>query len=121
MSFGTILREIRKRRGSLRAVADLLDTDFAYLSRLENGKVSFTPSSDFLNRIVEKLDCTPAEKDALFSEARRLDAETEQAVDETYERPALKTLFRSAPKLTESDLKDLNARVENLLKKSRPK
>lgn len=116
MSFGEVLREIRTKRGSLRFVADLLETDFTYLSKLENDRFSFKPSTDFLNRIVEKLTCTPEEKDALFSEARRLDDEIEQAVDATHERPALKTLFKSAPKLTEEDLKKLNARVDDLLK-----
>lgn len=117
MSFGQILREIRKRRGSLRRVAEILDTDFAYLSRLENDKVRYTPTSDFLERIVVRLGCTADEKEVLFSEARRLDAETEKAISESYERPALKTLFRSAPKLTEEDLKDLNEKVESLLRR----
>lgn len=117
MSFGDVLREIRKKHGSLRVVAELLETDFAYLSRLENGRVPFTPSTDFLNRIVEKLNCTVEQKEALFSEARRLDRETAEAIDKSHDRPALRALFKSAPNLSEEDLKQLNSRIEDLLRK----
>mgnify|MGYP001597617359 CR=1 FL=1 len=118
MSFGEVLKIIRKRNGSLRAVAERLETDFAYLSRLENDKLGFTPSADFVNRIVERLDCTDAEKESLFSEARRFDRETEGAIDESHSRPQLRTLFRSAPRLSEEELQRLNKKINDLLEKS---
>ncbi|MDQ4121295.1 MAG: helix-turn-helix domain-containing protein [Acidobacteriota bacterium] len=115
MSFGDVLREIRKKRGSLRQVADILEIDFAYLSKLENNRVTFKPSRDFLNKIVEKLNCDEAEKNALFSEAGRIEEEIEQAAQEVNIRPNLKTLFRAAPKLSDEDIDELNQRIQQIL------
>ena len=116
MSFGEILKEIRAKRGSVRKVAELLEIDFAYLSKLENDKVSFKPSRDFLNKVVEKLNCDEVEKNNLFSEAGRIDEEIEQAAQEVNLRPKLKTLFKAAPKLSEDDLDELNKRIQKMLK-----
>lgn len=115
MSFGEILKEIRKKRGSLRQVAELLNIDFAYLSKLENDRVSFTPSRDFLNKVVERLNCNDDEKNNLFSEAGRIDEDIEQAAQEVNLRPNLKTLFRAAPKLSEEEIGGLNERIQKLL------
>jgi transcriptional regulator with XRE-family HTH domain len=117
MGFGETLREIRRKRGSLRQVAKTLCTDFAYLSRLENDRVGFTPSREFIENIVEKLKCDEDERESLFSEARRMDSETEHAMDELHHRPSLKTLFVSAPKLSDRELEKVNQRIQNILKK----
>ncbi|MDQ3747811.1 MAG: helix-turn-helix domain-containing protein [Acidobacteriota bacterium] len=115
MSFGEILKEIRLKRGSLRQVAELLEIDFAYLSKLENDRVSFKPSRDFLNKVVEKLKCDEVEKNNLFSEAGRIDEEIEQAAQEVNLRPNLKTLFRAAPKLSDEEIGKLNKRIKKIL------
>lgn len=115
MSFGEILKEIRTKRGSVRKVADLLGIDFAYLSKLENDKVSFKPSRDFLNKLIEKLNCDEDEKNNLFSEAGRLDEETEKAAQEGNLRPNLKALFRAAPKLSDEEIGQLNKRIKKIL------
>lgn len=117
MSFGEILKEIRTKRGSVRKVAELLEIDFAYLSKLENDKLSFKPSRDFLNKIVEKLKCDEIEKNNLFSEAGRIDEEIEQAAQaaQVNLRPNLKTLFRAAPKLSEEEIGKLNKRIQKIL------
>lgn len=121
MSFGTTLREIRLKRGSLRQVAQMLDTDFSYLSRLENDRVAYRPSREFLDNVVTKLKCDEIEKDLLFSEARRMDEETEQAMEELHQRPPLKVLFKSAPKLSDTELEKVNKSIRAILDKKSKK
>jgi|ERR1035437_4785663 transcriptional regulator with XRE-family HTH domain len=117
MTFGKVLRDIREKRGSLRKVAKVLEIDFSYLSRLENDRLEFRPSREFLDKVVDKLCCDDKEKDILFSEARRMDLETEEAMEELHQRPPLKMLFKSAPKLTDTEIEEFNRRIESILKK----
>jgi XRE family transcriptional regulator of biofilm formation len=55
-TIGIKIREKREEKGmSLRQLAQLIDTNHAYLSRIENGKV--TPSIESLIKIANALGC----------------------------------------------------------------
>ena len=52
-SFGELLREVRARTGlTLRELAKATGIDAAYLSRIENGKPSFKPTEETIDRLV---------------------------------------------------------------------
>ena len=117
MGFGKNLREIRRNKGkSQKELADLLAVDYGYYSRLEGEKVSFTPSKDFINKIVEKLGCDESEKASLFLEADRIDDEMEQLAKEASRRPELKSLFSSAINLSDEEIGELKKRIQKIQK-----
>ena len=116
MPFGQTLREIRRRKNKTqRELADLLDLDYGYLSRLEGDKVPFKPSREFITKVVEKLECDENEKSELLMEAGRIDEEIEQVAQEANIRPNLREFFRSAAKLPDEDLEVLNQQIKELL------
>lgn len=56
MTFGERLREIRKERGlTLREVADKAGIDFTYLSKIENGRIPYTPAVDTIRQLADVL------------------------------------------------------------------
>lgn len=121
MSFGEILRKIRETRGTLRGVAQTLDLDPGYLSRLENDKYTFNPSRDFIHKIAEKLECSDEEKNQLLAEAGRLDKDMEDIARDATTNPRLQTLFRSLPDLDDAQLKIINKKIEQLRAKKENK
>jgi transcriptional regulator with XRE-family HTH domain len=71
--FGRRLRELRHARGlTLRQLAEAIEVDFTYLSKLENGRLSYTPSSDAVRRLAEALGTDPL---ALLDVANKLPPE----------------------------------------------
>lgn len=57
MHFGEHLRELRLKKGfTLRTLADAVGVDFTYLSKIENGKVDYTPSSDKIRALAQALN-----------------------------------------------------------------
>ncbi len=117
MSFGKTLREIRRSKDkSQRELADLLDLDYGYLSRLENDKVQFNPSRDFIMKIVVELSCNDDEKAKLLMEAGRIDVDLEKAAQEANTRPELNVFFKSAVKLPVEDIIELTERIQQMIK-----
>jgi len=58
--FGRRLREMRHSRGlTLRQLAEAAQVDFTYLSKLENGRLAYTPAADTLRRLAEGLGADP--------------------------------------------------------------
>lgn len=56
MSFGIKIRQLRVDKGiSLRDFANLIDIDFTYLSKIENGKVE-PPSEEKIKKIANNLE-----------------------------------------------------------------
>lgn len=56
MRFGERLRALRRQEGlTLRALADAVDLDFTYLSKIENEKVDYTPSVEKIRLFAQVL------------------------------------------------------------------
>jgi HTH-type transcriptional regulator, competence development regulator len=56
MTFGERLRELRQKRGmTLRGLADATGLNFTYLSKIETGKVPYTPSVEKIRDLAEAL------------------------------------------------------------------
>jgi transcriptional regulator with XRE-family HTH domain len=56
MTFGERLRLVRKERGlTLRQLADEVGVDFTYLSKIENGRLSYTPAVDTIRELARVL------------------------------------------------------------------
>lgn len=57
MNFGEKLRELRRKEGlTLRDLADKVNVNFSYLSKIENNKLEYTPSIDTIRAIARALD-----------------------------------------------------------------
>ncbi|MGP8156343.1 MAG: helix-turn-helix domain-containing protein [Candidatus Acidiferrales bacterium] len=56
MTFGERLRQVRKERGlTLRQLAGEVGVDFTYLSKIENGRFSYTPAVDTIRELARVL------------------------------------------------------------------
>jgi len=56
MTFGERLREIRREKGlTLREVAQRAGIDFTYLSKIENGRVPYTPAAETIRQLADAL------------------------------------------------------------------
>lgn len=61
-SFGDRLRELRKaRKFTLRTLAERINVDFSYLSKIENGRLPHTPSAETIRALALALDADPIE------------------------------------------------------------
>jgi transcriptional regulator with XRE-family HTH domain len=89
------------------ALAEAIEMDPGYLSRLENDKFDYTPSLETVEKISEELKCTPIEHAELMAEAGRIDREVEKAAQMTNKRPELRELFSTAPGLSPKIVRDL--------------
>jgi HTH-type transcriptional regulator, competence development regulator len=75
MNFGERLRQIRKERGlTLRAVAEGAGIDFTYLSKIENGRIPYTPAVETIRQLASALKVDAIE---LLTLANKLPAELE--------------------------------------------
>lgn len=62
MTFGERLHELRLKKGlTLRALADATGLNFTYLSKIENGRLPYTPAADKIRLLAESLDVAPLE------------------------------------------------------------
>ena len=60
--FGKKLRSLRTKKGlTLRALANAIGVSFTYLSKIENGKVEYTPAPDTIRALAKALDVDPLE------------------------------------------------------------
>ncbi len=56
MTFGERLRQVRKERGlTLRQLAERVGVDFTYLSKIENGRVAYTPAVETIRDLAQTL------------------------------------------------------------------
>jgi len=56
VEFGEKLRELRRKEGlTLRALADAVNVDFSYLSKIENGKAGYLPGADLIRSLADAL------------------------------------------------------------------
>lgn len=57
---GQKIKHLREKRGlSQQELADKLETDRQYISKIENGKINM--SLDYLDKIIKALKCKPAD------------------------------------------------------------
>lgn len=62
MQFGEKLRELRKAKAlTLRALADAVQVDFSYLSKIENGKSGYLPGAGLIRSLAQALGSDPLE------------------------------------------------------------
>lgn len=107
-TFGKTLQKIRRGKGkSQRSIADIIEMDYAYFSRLENDRFDYKPSRETVERIAQAMECDEGERGELLAAAGRIDEEVEQVARMTNEKPQLKQLFRAAAKLSPERLQEL--------------
>lgn len=122
MTFGSSLLKLLEQKGKTqKELADMIEVDYGYLSRIVRNKATFTPSRAFVLKVAEKLECDDSEKSELLKEAGHLDEELEQIAKEATDRPKLKTLFKSAPNLNEKQLDLINRKIQDILKSKKDK
>ena len=57
LDFGKRLRQLRQEKGfTLRSLAEAAGVDFTYLSKIENGKLGYSPSADTIRAFARALD-----------------------------------------------------------------
>ena len=70
MDFGKRLRELRTaKRMTLRALAEAAGLSFTYLSKIENGRLPYTPAADKIRSLAAALDADALELLALAGKA----------------------------------------------------
>lgn len=76
MSFGAKVRELRQAAGlTLRELAEKAGVDFTYLSKMETGKLPYTPAPETIRVLAASLGADPLE---LLSLAHKLPPELNQ-------------------------------------------
>lgn len=106
-TFGERLRELRKEKGlSQRALGDLVEVNFTYLSKIENEKLDFAqfPSEELIRKLAAALD---ADVDELLLLARKIPEQIKQRVIEHPE------VFRKIAQLDDETLKKLLKELED--------
>lgn len=74
-TFGTKVRELRREKGfTLRQLADMAQVDFTYLSKVENERLPYTPSTETIRSIARAMRIDPVE---LLTLANKLPEELE--------------------------------------------
>ena len=124
MTFGQTLQKIRRAKGKTqRDLADLIEMDYGYYSRIENDKFDYKPSRETIEKIIEKLECDEDEKAELRSAAGRIDKEMEELAIKAVERPELRPLFRAVVETPKEEIDDLfeliNKHKQEKLKKEK--
>lgn len=76
MTFGPKIRELRQGANlTLRELAEKTGVDFTYLSKMETGKLPYTPAEDTIRKLADVLNADPLE---LLSLANKLPPELNQ-------------------------------------------
>lgn len=89
-SFGQLIRQARKDRGySQRDLAKLVDLDFTYLSKLENGRADYPPKENVIRLLAQRLELNAEE---LIFLAGRIPQGDENFLKQNYK--AMPALFR---------------------------
>lgn len=102
MEFGKRVKELRLQKGlTLRKLAKSVKLNFTYLSKIENGKVEYTPSADKIRAIANALHADEIE---LLKLANKVPPELEHFVDNVN---AIAFLRRAKSITSSEDWKDL--------------
>ncbi|MEL4894260.1 helix-turn-helix domain-containing protein [Crocosphaera sp. Alani8] len=89
-NFGQVIRQRRKKKGySQRELAEKLEIDFTYLSKLENERAKYPPKEEVIRNLATYLDL---DADELIFLAGKLPEDNEDFLREHYK--SMPTLFR---------------------------
>jgi transcriptional regulator with XRE-family HTH domain len=123
MTFGKTLQRIRREKGKTqRDVANIIEMDYSYFSRLENDRFESKPTRETVDKIAEALECTEEERGELLAAAGRIDEELEKATRIASERPAVGKLFRAVVNLPPERIAELVEEIQlELEAKRKPK
>jgi transcriptional regulator with XRE-family HTH domain len=120
LSFGKTLQRIRRAKGKTqREVADKMEMDYSYFSRLENDRFDSQPTRETVEKIAQALECSDEELGELLAAAGRVDRDLEKATRIASEKPMVSRLFRSVVNLPADRLEAILAQVESELKAKR--
>lgn len=96
MKFGDLLKELRQKRAVTQwSLANLLEMDAAYLSKIENNLLASLPSRDTIERIALTLELSSQDSDRLHILAGKIPADVEAAL---FNDPKLMALVRRRAK-----------------------
>ena len=89
-SFGHLIRQARKNKGySQRELAEKLQLDFTYLSKLENNRADYAPKEEVIRALAVHLDL---EAEELIFLSGRIPQDDEEVLRQHYKN--MPTLFR---------------------------
>lgn len=89
-TFGTMIRQARKGKGfSQRKLAEILELDFTYLSKLENDRAKYAPKEEIIRELAHHLELNAEE---LIYLSGRLPQQEEDTLKQHYK--AMPSLFR---------------------------
>jgi transcriptional regulator with XRE-family HTH domain len=99
--FGQLIRDARKEKGySQRELANLVNLDFTYLSKLENDRADYAPKEDAIRKLANSLDLNPEE---LVFLSGRIPERDEQLLKQNYkEMPMLFRRMQEDPEFARS-------------------
>lgn len=96
-TFGQTLKEIRRRRGiSQRDIAEKVNVDFSYISKIENDRLP-PPAADTIVKICDALDVPP---DELLAMTGKMPTPIKEIISEN---PAALQFLRQAQAMTLTD------------------
>jgi transcriptional regulator with XRE-family HTH domain len=105
MTLGEKIKQLRLRTGkelSQKELAEKIDVEVTYLSKLENNKVQPYLSEETLNKVVKALKLSQDEERGLFELAKK----TPSFVKEQAARPGVYEFLRTAQGLNDKDLEN---------------
>jgi len=111
MEFGDRLRALRHQKGlNQRDLADKVDIDFTYLSKIETGKMS-PPSRDTIRKLADALG---ADLDELLVLAGRVPDDVKEVVTQSREHPAF---LREISDMGKEELEELRKKAKEIREK----
>jgi transcriptional regulator with XRE-family HTH domain len=120
MSFGRTLQRIRREKGmTQREVAQKIEMDYSYFSRLENDRFDSKPTRDTIDKIAEALECSEEQRGELLAEAGRIDEDMERVARIASKRPEVGQLFQAIVKLPPEKVDEILQRVKAEVEASR--
>ena len=115
MTFGKVLQRIRREKGfTQRGVADLIEMDYGYFSRLENDRFESNPTRETIDKIAEAMKCSDEERGELLAAAGRLNEKVEAAARIATQSEPLARLFKTAAHLPPNQLEKLEELANQL-------
>jgi len=115
MSFGKTLQKLRREKGlTQREVADLIDMDYGYFSRLENDRFDSNPTRETVDKIAEAMKCGEDERSELLAAAGRISEKVEAVARIATQSDSLTRLFKRAAHFTPEQLEKLEELAKEL-------
>lgn len=112
MTLGDKIRQLRLRTGkelSQRELAEKIDIEVTYLSKIENNKVEPYLSEKKLNGIVKALNLDEGEEKDLFELTKKISPSVKKQIA----RPVVSEFLRTAKNLTDKEIKKITEKVIN--------